>query len=796
VFTLVATLFSLTAQAEPIPRDRPWTPSAGVAAEPGPSSGWVNPALSGFDPDPRLAAALAASRDGGRSAALSGGVGGLLVGVGMIRDADGTERGFARYGSGAELPGRVSLGTAVTWHLVGGSGNHLAFDLGAAWRPTPTLGVAGAVHNVGAPDPRGELPTRAIAGVAWRPSGRSALFGLDVERTGGDDGRTRAVAAMRLRPVDGIFLRATADTDRSVFFAVEAYLGGVGGLAGAAVGRSHGPVGTVVVGTDEPDESLLGPPRPTWVVDLRTDLPTTARAPLLGPARPGHLDTLARLRALRQGPPPRAILVKLGGARPSWALRHEIRDELAALRARGIPVVAWLDGAPGPGDVWLASVAEVVLAHPAADIGLVGPRRRLTYFAGLFDRLGVRFEVIRRGDYKSAVEPQTRESPSPETLEQELALLDGLHDRLVADLAADRRVDAARAAAWLDGPWTAAEAAALGIVDDLVWPDALPSWIEAKVLGGRPLRARPLESVPRGDDGWAAPGRVAIIPIEGVILPGDSSPGLLGPRAAGSRTIVGLLQRAIDDPTIRAVVLRVDSPGGSLYASEEIARAADAVREAGKPVVASFGGVAASGGYFVATGADAIWAEPTTITGSIGIFLQKPDFSPVLGELGIRFTTLARGGGAVLDTTRPLSEAERARFDAIVGAGYDRFKLRVGDARGLTPEAVEQVARGRVWSGEDAARRGLVDGQGSFLDAADDARRRAGLPPDAPVVVLSPGASSTLARLVPLLSSVRLTRGARRSRDPLAPLLDEIALQTALAREGLWLLAPFDPETR
>jgi protease IV len=795
---LLATLLD-TSTATPLPEDRPWVPSAGVAAEAGPLLSWVNPALPGFDPDPRAGLVAAASGDGRRSIGAAAGVGGLTVGLGTIEAPERTRRWVATYGSSAELPGRISLGTSLSWHLVGGAGNHLAVDAGVGWRPRAWLGFGGVLRNIGAPDPLGSLPSAAAIGATVRPWRDAALLSVDVERRGGPQPTVRGVASARLRPREGLFVRASATTDFAVGVGVEAYFGGAGVGLHAARAPDGVRVGAIAIGTDEPGESVAPVPARTWILDLRADLPTTARGGLFGGVKPGHLDTLERLRRLRTGPPPRAVLVKLGGASASWARRHEVRDELLALRERGVPVVAWLDGAAGPGDVWLASAADHVAAHPAADIELVGPRRKLTYLRGLYDRLGVRFEVVRRGDYKSAVEPQILHEPSEFVREQELALLDQLHARLIEDLARGRGVTPDVAEGWLRGPWTADEALDLGIVDALVWPDALEEYIATRVTEGRAPRLRPLQRLPQRTSGWEASGGVAIVIVEGVILPGPSSPGLLGPKAAGSQTIARLLSGAAEDPTIRAVVLRVDSPGGSLYASDEIWRAADRVRAAGKPLVVSFGGVAASGGYFIATAADAIWAEPTTITGSIGVFLQKPDFSEVLSELGVRITTLERGGGARLDLTRPLRDDERARYDAIVGAGYERFKLRVSRGRGMSLSAVEAVASGRVWSGADARANGLVDRTGSFVDAIEDARRRAGLPGSAPTVLLAPGISPTVERLAPLLASLaraRATRDRSSWPEPLREVATEIALHAALQREALWLLAPLDPETR
>ncbi|TVQ92806.1 MAG: hypothetical protein EA397_06550 [Deltaproteobacteria bacterium] len=790
-------LLHATAWATPLPADRPFVPSASVAGEAGPLQAWVNPALPGFDPDPRYGAVLAFDTLGRRSIGASAGMGGLSVGLANLVHAPGQERWVAHYASSAQLPGRLSFGTSVNWHLVGGSGNHLAIDAGLAWRPRSWIGFAGAVRSIGAPDPTGTIPTSGVVGAVIRPLDDALLIGLDGELYGGARPTRLARATVRARPVEGLYLRGYADTELSFGAGFEVYFGGAGGGVHASAGR-HAPLGALMIGTDEPGESLAGLPPPVQVLDLRRDLPYTARDGLLSGPQPGWLDTLGRLKKARERGSARAVLLRLGGASISWARRQELRRELLALRAEGVPVIAWLDGSVGTGDVWVASAADRIIAHPAADIGLIGPTRKLTYLRGLFDRLGVRFEVVRRGDYKSAVEPLTRDSPSGPTLEQEGALLDDLHAQLVADLAEGRGESKGSVHRWLEGPWTAEEALDLKIVDALVWPDEVDDFVEAMLERTAP--SRNLQRLPSPRSGWASQRQIAVIVVDGMIMPGASQPGLIGPRVTGGATIARMIRRAAEDPDVAAVVLRVDSPGGSLYASEEIWRATTQLREEGKPLVVSLGGVAASGGYFIATAADAIWAEPTTITGSIGIFLQKPDLSEGLAQLGLTFAELNRGGGARLDPTRPLTPIERARYEEIVGAGYTRFKDRVAQGRGLTDLEVEAAAGGRVWSGRDAHAGGLVDHLGGFNDAVADAKARAELSDKAQVRIVRAGSSPALDRLAPLIydgvQTVR-ERGAKNELpEALKPLVHDLATWILVGSEGLWMLAPFDPEVR
>jgi signal peptide peptidase SppA len=297
-----------------------------------------------------------------------------------------------------------------------------------------------------------------------------------------------------------------------------------------------------------------------------------------------------------------------------------------------------------------------------------------------------------------------------------------------------------------------------------------------------------LLATPEAHSAWEDPKQIAILYVEGGIMNGESSPGgFLSGRSTGSESVVRALERAKEDRQIRGVVLRVDSPGGSAFASDEIWRAGELLQKEGKPLVVSMGGMAASGGYYVSAGADAIWAEPTTITGSIGVFSGKFSAAALQDKLGVNTVQIVRGRNATLmSTTTPWDDVQRARMQTLVDQTYDQFKSRVSEGRGLDPAEVEEVARGRVWLGAAAKEKGLVDELGSFQDAIADARTRAGIPDGAKmglVEITSSGA--LLENLAPSFQT-----GAWTQR-PFRALVDRLvrheAPQTSLQAE----LAPF-----
>ena len=295
---------------------------------------------------------------------------------------------------------------------------------------------------------------------------------------------------------------------------------------------------------------------------------------------------------------------------------------------------------------------------------------------------------------------------------------------------------------------------------------------------------------------WSSPQRaVAVVVVDGPIADGETtSGGLLGGAATGAKTVVKALEDAAENRAIKAVVLRVDSPGGSAFASDEIWRGVELVKEAGKPVVVTMGGYAASGGYYVAAGADSIWAEPSTITGSIGVYGGKYNAEGLFGKLGINTEITARGRNAsMFSMSRPMDAIEFAALDRLIGETYTQFKERVAAGRGLQPEQVEDVARGRVWSGTRAKEKHLIDAYGGFFEALDDARLRAGMNPGSPytLVVMDPWSGPTA--LPAQVASV-----GRLIRQALAPKLEvpreaaDFWRLAALKDEHIFALLPYD----
>jgi protease-4 len=466
------------------------------------------------------------------------------------------------------------------------------------------------------------------------------------------------------------------------------------------------------------------------LVDLHEALEPRASL-LFGQPRDPFGALVSRLRGLGRDPEVGAVVLRMTpvGLAPGHA--DELRATLLEIRTRK-PVIAWIEGA-GLREYYVATGATRIEMLPPALLTMTGISTSGLYLRDTLSKLGVAFQAVAIGKYKSAPDTLGRSEMSPAEREALDAVLDDLFGRQVKAIAEARRLPEERVRALVDqGIFSAAAAREAGLVDALSWPDELE-----RSLGAPGGLARPGDPPqPRLAQRWGPVPAVAVVRVAGLIVPGRSRGGLLDSRLTGAETVAGLVRRAAEDAGVRAIVLRVDSPGGDALASDVIWRSLVQARRRGKPVVISMGDVAASGGYWIATGGDLVVAEPSTITGSIGVFAQKPDLSGLLAKIGATQVTLKRGARADIESPfRPWTEAEQEAIRKEVGAIYDTFLSRVAEARKLSREATEQVAQGRIWTGAQARERGLVDRLGSLADAIALARERAGIPAAQPIDV-------------------------------------------------------------
>lgn len=414
----------------------------------------------------------------------------------------------------------------------------------------------------------------------------------------------------------------------------------------------------------------------------------------------------------------------------------ELRAALQRFRDAGKPVLARGERFT-QGQYYLASAASELHLAPDGFVLVSGLSRYLTYFKGALDALGVKMHVFRVGEYKSFSEPFTRSDMSEEDRQSSRDLLAALWDVFRNDISSarklslegfDRYVADYPAQLAAQGGDAAAAALGAGLVDRLSSRDEWLALLKERVgatLDGSGYQALSTQRylAQLRTTRITSTDKVAVIAVQGSIVDGDGSSG-----SAGGDAIAAMIRQARDNPAIKALVLRIDSPGGSAWASELIRREMEITRKAGKPVVASMSSTAASGGYWIAAGAEEIWAHPATVTGSIGVFAMFPEFSQPLDRLGITVDGVATGPLAgALDPRRPLDTAAAGALQSGIEHTYGRFLKIVGEARQMAVSEVDQVARGRVWTGEAASRLGLVDQLGGLEDAVRAAAKRAGI---------------------------------------------------------------------
>ncbi|WP_300612611.1 signal peptide peptidase SppA [Trebonia sp.] len=459
-------------------------------------------------------------------------------------------------------------------------------------------------------------------------------------------------------------------------------------------------------------------------------------------------DLLEGLRRASQDDRVRALVVKVGGGRIGLATIQELRGAVRDFRMSGKLTVAWAESfgefVRGNLPYYLATGFDRIYLQPSGTLGLTGVAVEQVFLHDALAKLGIDFQSAKRHEYKSAADQLTETGFTGPAREAAQRLTESVAEQLTAAIAEGRGKTPEEARGLLDrGPFLAQQALAEGLVDGLAYRDEVydrlhkEAGLDATLLYlQRYQRSHVLADLSRRLPRAPHERFVAVIYAHGGIRHGRSGRGPAGGGSMGSDTVAAALRAAGGDERARAVVLRVNSPGGSYTASDVIWREVVRVRAGGTPVVVSMGDVAASGGYFISAPADVIVAQPGTITGSIGVILGKPVLREMFGRAGVNTDTVAAGENATMfSSSRPFSEAEWERINTWLDAIYADFTQKVADGRRLSIDRVHELARGRVWTGADAVASGLADETGGLHDAIAIARTRGGLPAGAPVRV-------------------------------------------------------------
>jgi protease-4 len=434
-----------------------------------------------------------------------------------------------------------------------------------------------------------------------------------------------------------------------------------------------------------------------------------------------------------------AILLRPSGfTTPYWAKIQELRDAVLDFRQSGKPVYAYLEYA-GDRDYYLASAADKVFLMPSSPLDLTGVATYQLFLRGTLDKVGVYPDLHHIGKYKTAVNTFTEKGYTPAHKEMDVALNRSLYDHLVRGIAETRKKTEVEVRNLIDnGPFMPEEALRTGLVDDVAYEDQVKEKLHtaAGVSIDHDIDADQYGRVSAASLGLNRGPRIGVIYASGAITSGKSGFDPVNGQMVGSDTLIEYIRRARKDSSLRALVLRIDSPGGSAGASDAIWRELMIAKteRADRPLVVSMSDLAASGGYYIAMPAQTIVAEPSTLTGSIGIFGGKYVTGGLYTKLGAAIDSTSNGRHAEIDSpARPFTAEETKKLQEQLQAFYDQFIEKVADSRQKTPEQIDRIAQGRVWTGQQALDNGLVDALGGLDRAVALAKEQAKIAPDSEV---------------------------------------------------------------
>jgi len=483
---------------------------------------------------------------------------------------------------------------------------------------------------------------------------------------------------------------------------------------------------------------------------LKEDYPEgPAPAGVFGELKPRLQDIIERMDKAAKDDKIKGIVLKLRSPEVGLGKVDELRAAVARVRKAGKRVYADVQSAMTK-DYLIASACDEIVMPPAGDLMITGLQAEVTFFKGLLDKLGIQADFIQIGAFKGASEPLTRTDMSPEFRQQFESVIDNYYLQIVNTIAADRKLDPGKVKDLIDeGLFMAKRAKEAGLVDRVCYEDELESQLKQELqldelvfekdygkkkidtdfsgLGG----FMKLIELMTGTESAGKGGRnskIAVVYAVGTIMSGESKQGLMSEESLGGDTIIKAIRQAEEDEKVKAIVLRVDSPGGSALASDLVWR--EIVR-AKKPLVASMGDIAASGGYYISMGAKQIYAEPGTLTGSIGVVGGKLAVKGLMNKIGVTTEVIRRGkNSGLMSATDPFTPEERDAWKRSMTEVYGQFTTKAAEGRKMNLEKLEGLAAGRLFTGKMAVENGLADKLGTLADAVAGAKELAGLKAD------------------------------------------------------------------
>jgi protease-4 len=558
-------------------------------------------------------------------------------------------------------------------------------------------------------------------------------------------------------------------------------------------------------------------------IELKGSYPEGAGASgLFGATTETLSDLIGRLDKAAGDEKLDGVVLKINGASFGWAKVNELRQAISRLRAKGKQAIAYLDSGETH-DYLVASACNQIVMPEPGELSMLGLRAEVTFYKNLLDWLHVKAEMLRVGEFKSAAEPYSRTEMSKEFRMEMEAILDDYVRQIVDSVGESRKMTGKQVLSLIDnGPYFSKQAYANGLIDRVGYEDELEGFIKAAVNNDK----RSVEIVKnygkkKSDNDFSgfagmmkmmnllmggesqkrvgSKPKVAVVHAVGMIMTGKSSASFFGGETLGSETFIKAVKQAAEEKSVKAIVVRVDSPGGSALASDLMWRA---LQKAGKPIVVSMGDVAASGGYYISMGATRIFAEPGTLTGSIGVVGGKVAIGGLLEKVGITTSVISRGkNSGIMSMMSGFTPNERQAMQRMLDEIYGQFTRKAAEGRKMEYGKLEKLARGRVYTGSMAIKLNLVDELGTLDDAVAYAAKLGGLPAGekterwllpAPV---SPFEAIFGSMDADAESSASFNRGLAQTLRQISPELAETLqgawLVNLLAREPRLTLMPF-----
>ena len=640
----------------------------------------------------------------------------------------------------------IGAGLDIIQTLANGYGDAVSWKAGILARPASFISLAVTGDNLGSPAPyRHLLHPQLNVGLAIRPLKEFLTISSDFHYAGAGDVPIGDFA-VRIVPVRGFGIQAAMSTDNSFSLGLIFDFNHFGfGTSAGIDSRGHFAGMTAQARLSlKKYPSLYEPKNKVVVLYANESLRNESfwHFDPLGLDNRSYLDIISEINRAGRDPEVAAILIHIEDNPLNLEESEEVSRALLDFKSHGGKVFAYLDGG-GNAEYLLASSADAIFINPAGNLLVGGTKADLIFFKGTLEKLDVKVQTFKAGKYKSFTEKLTRDSASPESLEQLRALISDFNKELAQRISSSRGLTNEQASAVFDrGLLTAKEAIDARLVDRIIHEPDLENEISGKI-GRRAILKDNYFKIGRRKTDWGVPPVIAILKVEGSIVYGEGGTGIFGAGSTGNKDICDAAKEISESIRTSAVVLRVNSPGGSGLASEIMWRC---IRDlnAKKPVVVSMGSAAASGGYYVSVPATYIIANPFTLTGSIGVWGLKPNISGLAQKVGITHQTVTLSKGADIESIwRDLDERELAMMQKQTDVSYEQFKQRVAEGRRLQLDKVESLAQGRIWSGRAAQDNGLVDSLGGITDAVAKAKSLAGLSPKADAVLVEyPGRPS------------------------------------------------------